>query len=278
MEIICENVAQSEIANVFRRTSKDNLHQFTLQGTSDNFKELHLPAHLLAYHKFRFLSISCSDNINSTTIQPKLTIHQDAFALTKNKTEHLYIHHCNLKSLDFAFLNGFDQLHSLNIIYSSDAGSADWGSLPPLPSLQVLNIQDGGNHQNNSFANSFPTLHYGISKLSLIGIGFSGDEMANEILQCIHQSSAETLTHVEFRNWKNLTKIPRRLSSFKMLERLEIICNNFEMPILEENSIVFNVPFYLFSLKNCGIKEIKPGAIQGTGLHYEVKFCIPFRL
>ena len=41
------------------------------------------------------------------------------------------------------------------------------------------------------------------------------------------------------------------------------MCNNFEMPVIEENSIVFNVPFRLFSLRNCGIKEVKSGAFQG---------------
>ena len=433
-EIFCPNVAPSEITNVFRRTVPIELPTFTMKGSTETEKELHLPAQFLASHKFESLNLYClnSNNINSTTFQPKLTIHRDAFASTRNFTENILMEHCDLSRLNFTFLDGFSQLKRLSIDHSSNVGMADWGSLPPLPSLQHLFIKDDETNPNNSWpdnlsplkfgifelflvgmgfsgdemayrivqwlhqssaetltyvkfknwgnltriphllrflyldsldiicgnfdrkknfildfiafkspsttdemdgfrsieflsikdcdmnqldftfllkgikklkefkthqssnsemvadwdilpplekliiedeninpnkswADTSATLKFGISNLSLVGVGFSGDETADRILQWIHQSSAETLTHVEFSSWGNLNRIPRRLSSFKKMESLEILCDNFELPIIGENSIVFNVPIRLFSLENCGVKEIKPNAFQGIG-------------
>ena len=148
---------------------------------------------------------------------------------------------------------------------------ADWSSLSSLPALKELYIEDDRINPNKSWADNLPPLEYGLFKISLIGVGFSGDETADRIFQWLHRSSGETLTSAELINWRNLTRIPPLLSSFKKLERLEIICNNFDMPILEENAIVFNVPIRLLKMENCGIKEIKQGAIQG--IQFETACC-----
>ena len=194
--------------------------------------EIHLPAHLLAYHTSLFLNLECSINqkmTNSTKIRPQLTIDPDTFSSTRNTTEYLYIWRCDLSRLNFAFLNRFDQLKLLNIYQSFNVAMADWGSLPPLPALEELYIGDDGTNPNNSWAgNSLPTFEHGIKKISLVGIGFSEDETAKRILHWIHRSSAETLTHVEFKNWNNLTRIPRLLLGFLHLDSLKLNCGNYE--------------------------------------------------
>ena len=267
--ISCENVPPSEIANVFRKTSPKDLYDFTIKGSSSTANELNLPAHFLAYHTFRGLDLYCSsslndDNKNSTAIRPQLTIDPDAFSSTRNVTTSLFICDCDLSRLNFTFLDRFDQLKKLTILNSPNFEMAYRGGFPLLPALEELYIQDENGNLNICWADNWSPLKFGISALSLVGVGFSGDETADRILQWIHRSSAETLTSIELINWENLTRIPRWLSYYKKLESLRIICDNFEMPIIEENSIVFNASIRLFSLENCGIKEIKPGAIQGT--------------
>ena len=204
--------------------------------------------------------------MNSTSaIRRKLTIDKDAFSSTRNVTTVLCIFYCDLGQLKFSFLNDFNQLQELRILNSFNVGMVDWDI--GVPSLQELYIENDEINKENSWNNNLLPIKCRITKLCLVGVGFSGDETANRILQWLQKSSAETLTDVKLNYWGNLTKIPPLLSFFKRLNRLEIICNNFEMPIIEENSIVFNVPFRFFSLKNCGIKIIKPGAFQGIGLY-----------
>ena len=45
LDIFCENVAPSEMFNIFRRTVPVELFEFTIKGSTANDKELHLPAH-----------------------------------------------------------------------------------------------------------------------------------------------------------------------------------------------------------------------------------------
>ena len=266
-EVFCRNIATSDISKVFLKNSPVDLISFTLIG-NENGDQLNIPSHLLASHTSALLNIECCSSpdeeyINSVKFRPKITIEPDAFSSTSKKTESLLLFNCDLGSLDFLFLSGFDQLARIRIRRSFNIGKANWHSLPPLPALQNLCIEDDQLHPNNSWADNLPSLINGIEELSLIGVGFSGDETAERILQWIHQSSAETLTDVELINWSKLTRIPRWLSFFRKLERLEIICDNFEIQVMEENSIVFNAPIRRFALQNCGVREIKPDAFQG---------------
>ena len=189
-------MAAQDIANVFRKIPAHHLRMFTFEyGLAKHEEEMHLPANLLAYHTSESLDLKCSKKpkINSTTVRKQLTIDRDAFSSTRNVTESLYIWDCDLSLLNFAFLDGFDQLELLKIHHSSNVGMADWGSLPPLPSLQQFFIDDNGMHPNNSWAdNVLPSFEHGIKKLSLVGNAFLGDKTAERILKWIHKSSAQT--------------------------------------------------------------------------------------
>ena len=201
---------------------------------------LHIPSHLLAFHTAQFLKISCSssDKINRSAFRQRITIDPDAFSSTKNMTQHFFISDCDLSRLNLIFLDGFDQLISLSVYLSSNVGMANWHHLPPLVSLETLTIEDD-QLTNYTLPYNLPNLKCGIVRLTVMGIGFSGDEIADRIFQWFHQSSEETLTTVDLVSWGSLTRIPRWLSLFKNLNRLEIICNNFKMQVINENSIIF---------------------------------------
>ena len=244
-----------------------------------NWKKLTRIPRQFAFCDVDSLSVTCGhyDNNDRTLLldliafqSPSTTDEKDGFS----SIEFLSIKDCDMNRSDFTFvLKGIKKLKEFKIHHSSNVNlMTDWGRLPLLPPMEKLFIEDENINPNKSWTYNLPPLKCGLSKLSLIGVGFSGDETADRILQWLHQSSAETLKHVELINWSNLTRIPRRLSSYKNFDRLEIICNNFEMPIIEENSIGFNVPFRLFALKHCGIKDIRPGAIQGRRI-----ICFYFR-
>ena len=176
------------------------------------------------------------------------------------------IQNCNLDRLDFSFLAGFQQLQELAIAYSINIGKAGWARLPPLKSLQRLHIEDREmptNSSNNGFADNLPPLSRGFSEVRLIGIGFSGDEMADRIIQWILNSSADTLKILGISYWGNLTRLPRQLYFFKNLNYLWLICQNFEIKIIEEQSLSLSARSY-FAIHDCGVREIKPGAFQGT--------------
>ena len=131
-DILCENVAPSEIGNILRRTTPIELKAFVMIEWS-TAPELNIESHLLVSHTSKRLELYCSKHqkmSNITAIRPQLTIDSDAFSSKRNVTDYLFIFNCDLSRLDFNFLNGFHQLYSLNIHHSANVGMADWGSLP----------------------------------------------------------------------------------------------------------------------------------------------------
>lgn len=67
----------------------------------------------------------------------RLEIHRDAFRLSQDFTENLYIVHLDINMLNFSFLRGFNKLVIFEIFHSLNVRLVDF---PPLPSLAVFSI------------------------------------------------------------------------------------------------------------------------------------------
>lgn len=269
------NVEVKDIANVFNVKVPhpvNNITSLNLHPSKEEF--VNISAHILGAHKvINALSMGCSDRHEEK--KNKLIIDPDAFSLSGLLTKSLYITDCNLEFLDFAFLAPFVNLNVIQILNSQNIGKANWSALPYLPALIKIVIDDDNPPDwNNHWSQNLPPLKRGLFYIELNGIGFSGDEVADRIFQWLLDTSAKTLDAIKIERWGNLTRIPsRHWSSFENLRYVMLSCDNFDIEVIEENSILFGDAFLdKIIIKNCGIRMIKSGAIKGDILKLLYKF------
>ena len=265
-QLHCVYVPVKDIANVFNvkvPNPANNITILNLRPSTDEF--VNVPAHILGSHKVtNVLSIACSNR--QEVKKNKLIIDPDAFSLSGLLTKLLYITDCNLEFLDFAFLVPFSKLFEVDILFSSNIGKANWSTLPYLPALIKMVIYDDNPPDlNNHWSTNLPPLKRGLFCVELKGIGFSGDKVADRIFQWLLDTSAKTLDVIKIERWGNLTRIPsRHWSSFENLRYVMLSCDNFDIEVIEENSILFgDACLDKIIIKNCGIRMIQPGAIKG---------------
>ena len=175
---------------------------------------LQIPAHILGAHKItNQLNVVCWN-------RERLTIDGQAFWLSAESARSLIVRDCDLEDLDFSFLDPFDSLEEMTITRSPNIRKAKWAHLPPLPALQKIDIADENMPDLTSpWADNLSPLKSGLSSIELTGIGFSGDDTADDIFQWLLKRSSETLKSIKINRWSNLTRIPRHWPSFKRIRK-----------------------------------------------------------
>ena len=152
LDVFCTDVASLvAVQSVFRRTTTKSISQFTLRIPST---EAMIPADLLADKGARDIYISCS---NEST---PLTIDSNAFNASKDYTIFMRFSSCNLKTLNYTFLNNFNVLNTLSYYHFSNI--TDWTGLPEkLPSLRMIEVNNGTEFEGfqNLPVSSLPALN-----------------------------------------------------------------------------------------------------------------------
>ncbi len=256
--ISCYQIPLNEVANVFQKNRSTSLLS-DVSISLPSADEPIIPANILGNYQIKsYVKIYCNEL--------PLVVDQKAFSSSTSQTTTLFhLYGCDLKKLDWVFLESFQQLKTLEI-YTSSNIHVSFSTLPELTRLNKLEMFscDGVNELT-----SFPKLVTGsLSHLSIYHCQLN-DQAAGRILDWVLLSSNETLPYIGFA-WNNLTKIPSQICSFTALQTVDFNKNQFQ--IISDNSFCFKPansvsPYgYGINLQNSGILEIEIGAFQGKKL------------
>ena len=210
----------------------------------DDHQLMHISANLLAtMQDLIFVKIKCYSSVieDGSVKKMHLIIDPLSFSSSGNSVQYFWIEYCDLTRLDFSFLAELSRLQELVIIQPSGIGMARWDSLPPLPALRHLYIDDSEIASDLNYirwVDNLPPLSSGLTQIRLIGTGFNGYDEANRIIKWLLNSSSETLEELDIYLWHNLTLLPRHISLFKKLSLFRVSCRNFEINIIEEYFMV----------------------------------------
>lgn len=249
--VACAGVSVSEIQAIFARTTPSTLLELDLTiGAAD----LSLPANLIGSHQ-----VSDEIFVRCNQAAPQaITINRDAFR-SSNGVLQFEVYYCDLKSLDWSFLTGFNQLNYLAIEYLSTINQGLWATLPALPALTTLEVYQcpaGVNEWTN-----FPTLSTGLVNFYLNADNLQ-DAAADRILGWIRTSSAATLQTLDI-SANKLTRIPPLVNSFTKLANLDVSRQQLPgLQALTASSTSFTAPVTTLMLDTSGIASIT-GAFQG---------------
>ena len=256
----------SSIANMFKKVSMSaissvihNLELIILD--SDKL----IPAELLAKCKV-------SNEIVITGANKKyhqISIDPEAFKSSQNLTCIFVLKSFDLTGVKFSFLSGFQHLKELAFLHISNIHSANWTTLPTLPSLKYLYIKYSTGLEHWI---TFPNLKYGLLGLLLVGNNMTDIEMFRT-LEWAMESSANTLEILNIQS-NAITRVPTQISSFKNLQSIYLDQNPFP-PTIRSGSLdlVFSSLFSLkwFYLTSVGIENIESEVFQGIHLLFNSK-------
>lgn len=246
----CNGIASDDVRRVFNRTHSTEVNKLLLKlNESDEI----IPADLIGNKRITSIELECPSSIDyQVSIDPR------AFRSSRNETDFLYIAHCNLSRLDFAFLSGFDHLYALRVAYSSGL-HLSLPSLPALPSLSDLAIDtDSGLKE----LKRFPTLFKGLDHLALGGNNDLDDESFSRILEWVLNSSRNSL-YALFLISNPLTIIPRQFSSFTNLTYLTIFDNAKPLTIKADSFHSWDGKMEQLELTFSPVSLIEPDAFKG---------------
>ena len=257
-EIICDRVSLADVFNVFKRTTPANWYGAKITLSPIDLNQA-IPADLLGKHRVTFeISIICQ----SGSIANSLIIDANAFRSSRNTAQWFYSRDCDLSQLDFDFLDGF---HKINLIQLSDASNvhlANWTSMPPLHSLEYLNLF---NARGLNEWTEFPNLVRGLKQLIVYDPSGIQDGPTDRILSWTLKSSLSTLETLGIEH-SDLTSIPWQVPLFKKLKELRFNDQKTGIASLLKGSLNFSVPVYNLNARNSGIETIEAGTFQGTYL------------
>ena len=257
----CKAIPTQQVAEIFKRPNQTvNIDELELKAAT-TLGVVHIPANFLSYRKLiETLTLECPSDPNENKQVP-ITIDPNAF--NSSVLEKLNIFNCDLGRLDFSFVAEFRKLRYMMINNASNIEKAKWNQFLILPKYVQLEIRNDKELQNNwnEWVRKLGPLTNGLEKFKCYA-GFD-DEPADLLVQWLLNSSVATLWHLELQKTK-ITKIPPGISNFQYIAYdLRITCDDSEIKVLAENSIKFkDLPFNI-EISHCGIREIKPGAIQG---------------
>lgn len=211
-----------------------------------------IPANVLGNNKrvTHKMSISCP------TRDYKLHVHPEAFDYAAVLTKEFAIGYCDLSSLTWTFLAGFERLDTLWILSSNNVHRIQWTTLPVLPFLSALKIRDS---QGLNEWISFPHLANGLKEVYLGSNGLD-DRGINRILNWLLKSSEETVKSLSL-DGNGLTSLPAQIPFFARLEDLDVSYN--KISFIPTGSLNFSVAVSRLDLSLCPITRIEPGAFQG---------------
>ena len=256
--ITCQDSHINSIAKIFKKNSMINAN-ITVQNIkiaivdSDQF----IPANLLAEYKVQneiLLKGVKKEN-------QKIEIDPEAFRSSRNDTSIVEFNSFDLTGVKFSFLIGFQNLKHLSFLHISNIQSANWTTLPTLPSLKHLYIKysTGLEHWFE-----FPNLKYGFSELYLIGNSMT-DIVMSRTLEWVLKNSADTLLILDIEG-NAITKVPLQIGSFQNIEDIYLDQNPFP-PIIRSGTfdLIFSrlLSVTFFSLDSADIEDIEPEVFEG---------------
>lgn len=123
---------------------------------------------------------------------------------------------------------------------------------------------------------NFPTLINGLKYIAFLPIDdyeTSADETIDRLLKWVLISSSNTLQYITIEYFREMTKIPQQIPSFKALKYLQLQHNGIS--VIRSGSLHFSVPVTFLSLQDNQIESIEPGAFKGMIIHFLNKIkCI----
>lgn len=287
LRISCNQIRNVEIVQaVFKRTPPADVHSFYMQilfdyGITGN---TYIPRDIFDGTWVRNIYLTCqTDRI------PYLHIDPNAFYSSKLYLEHLHIENCDMGSSSSNYWNSqysdFKFLKSLTFSRTKHF----YNSLEDFPSvfsLTTLNMTHSDNFEKliPNIHNKFPNLVNLVMNycpnmtanvvnrddLSFINMGLeivtmNGNQMsdlATEIFlkTLAYYSSNEILRSFSFMN-NNLTRLPN-IAKFPNLTHLRLDNNN----LTSENFSLAQLNgtgLQILTLSSCGLKNIKPGTLEG---------------
>lgn len=133
--------------------------------------------------------------------------------------------------------------------------------LPPLPTLELLNVENCTNLNKIVFPDVSP------AKLKTLYLQYNDvldEKVANEIIAKVAAStSANSLEHIDMSYNPHLMSIPKQVSS--AFPKLNFLSLNYDsISHIPASSFVFSVPVTYIDLVGNGIKTIESGAFKGN--------------
>ena len=197
----------------------------------------------------------------------KARIDRNAFRSTKDYTSSIILQTMDCINLDLNFISGFSRLAHFQLSNIDNIQNC-FPTLPPLPSLSQLWIDYPTAERNE--IRDFPVLVKGIRWFIFRGFWKNSgkenkwqDKAISRIVDWLLCSSENTLETLEISRLEKLTRVPPQIGLFKTLQKLNLH-ELKNLATIRKGDFSFYVPAKEIFLVSNGIKEIEPGAFQGT--------------
>lgn len=197
------------------------------------------------------LKLYCPSRLNA------LQLNADAFRASQSVLQTLNVENCELSSLNWTFLSGFNNLSSLTINYASNL-HATFYTLPLLPALSSLTLYSITNL--NQWTTFPPLSSNGLTQANIIYNYDLGDAAIGRILYWMLYTSASTMTSLSIAA-NTLTIVPRQIASFTELTSFSFY-NNLAPLTISAGSLALPKLSEIY-LDNSRITSIEPGAFGG---------------
>ena len=262
--ISCNGVSVQDVQEVFWRTNEPEIYK--LQLTLPYSDIVVLPKDFLGNTSVIIIWIH-QEYHQPNEFYAKLQVDPLAFRMSKNHTTDLWFK-CWDWSLhtDLGFLNGFDRLTKLYLTDTDNMMAFQY--LPPLPSLELLNVENCTNLNEIVFPDVTP------ARLKTFYLQYNNvldEKVANGIISSLAKStSADSLEHIDMSYNPRLASIPKNISSaFPKLNFLSL--NEDAISHIPSSSFVFTTPATFIDLVGNEIRTIESGAFVGKILIAYIK-------
>lgn len=249
--VTCQSISILKIQKIFRQTARPSFDLIVLTFSSmDRF----IPKDVFSDKKTTKLVIQYAESTS-------LEVDHEAFTSTKQYTKKVILNRIECSLLNLNFLSGFGQLKSLTFANMNNIHNC-LPTLPFLPNLTKLRFDNClGMHQ----LKNFPKLTKRLESLTVFGHENSienlwDDATISRVLDWLIDSSVNALEELQFGNLKQMTQVPRQISSFKALTNLWMF--NTSISSIRSGTLLFSGS--VLGIVANGLKEIEPDAMQGT--------------
>jgi hypothetical protein len=273
--ISCNQIRNVEIVQaVFKRTPPADVHSFfmTILYNPETWGTFYIPRDFFYYSRIRNIYLTCQSQSDKN---PDLNIHPDAFSNSKLYLGHFHIENCGTQYSEWKVFEDYTFLRSLTFSRTNNF----YNSLqyfPSLFSLTTLNMTHSDNfekllsHPHNekfpnlvnlvmNFCPNITAMVYPIAYRVLETVTMNGNQMSDLVAENILKKFF-SVRSLSFMN-NNLTRLPN-IIKFRNLTHLRLDNNNLN----SENFFLAQLNgtgLQILTLSSCGLKNIKPGALEG---------------
>lgn len=222
-----------EVKIVFNKTDPPIDFELLSLSPDRSDEDFVIPADLLGHNRVIW-KLRLQGNSQSFQL---LKVHPNAFRSSSNTLQNLDVSSLDASHLNFKFLKGFQNVREIAFSNVSNL-ELSLPTLPPMPALKDLyinyfqRIKSGDLNKKWRFENNSISLQgNGLNKLVLSGTSELNQNGLVQLLDWILPSSRQTLRELSLPNGAKIESIPRKLSSFKRLEKLTIENSKVNMTI-----------------------------------------------